>query len=407
MRRHGVQLLFLTYAAATAVFARTTVGPLQEAIKTSLSLTDNQVALIQGPALVLPALILGWAVGFLVDHRSRARLVWSLVIIAVAGTALTALASGFLSLFIARSLVGLSSYGIPIAAASLISDMYVKDRRGRANTVLAVGEIAGMAAAFGLGGVLLQAASGAPTAWRTATWWLTLPPVIALIAAMALREPERSERKSMSHSFGAGLRELWAYRGILTALLGGLAMVAVADGASLVWVAPTLSRKFDLPPARVGAIVATAMFVGGTLGPLIGGILADLCRRTGGSFRTLLVLSALALASAISASFGAASTVTSLSVLLTLFLTVGGAINVAVMAALTTDIPNELRGLAVSTSVTAGLLFGFGLAPVSVSLISGYLGGPVTVGYALTLICVATSAIGTVAFGLGARQFAR
>lgn len=403
----AVQLALLTFVAASAVFARTALGPLQEAMRVQLSLTDNQIAFIQGPALVVPALALGWYLGYLIDRRSRVYLVIALAIVAASGSALTSVACGFGALFVARSLVGLSSYGIPIAAASLIADQYARNFRGRANMLLAIGETGAMAAAFGIGGTLLQAAGSGAMAWRDAMGWLTLPVAIAPFAALALQEPQRAERKLKIQSLRAGLVELWDYRGLLGALVAGLAMVAVADGATLVWVAPTLIRDHHLLPAHVGEIIATAMFVGGTLGPFIGGVLVDFCRRTAGAVRTLLLLCALALVSTICASFAVSSGVTTVGILLTAFLAAGGAINVATMAVLTTDIPNELRGLAISTSITASLLFGFGIAPVSVSILSGLLGGPSMVGRALMLTCVATSAIGVAAFGLGARQLAR
>lgn len=401
------QLLLLIFVAASAVFARTTLGSLQEGMRIQLSLSDDQIALIQGPALVLPALAFGWYLGHLVDHRSRVHLVLALAIIAVFGSALTALASGFSTLFAARSLVGLSSYGIPITATSLISDLYERNSRGRANMWLAIGEIGAMAAAFGIGGALLQGTGQSDTEWRSAMGWLTLPLAFAPLAACALAEPKRTERKFETQSLRAGFIELWGYRGLLGALLAGLAMVGVADGAAVVWVAPTLVRIHHLPPGRVGEIIATAMFVGGTLGPIFGGVLVDFCRRTGGALRTLYLLCAFALVSAVCALFGVSSGVTTVAALLTAFLAVGGAINVTVMAVLTTDIPNELRGLAVSSSITASLLFGFGIAPLSVSMLSGLLGGPSMIGCALTLICGGTSAIGIAAFGFGARQLVR
>jgi MFS family permease len=145
--------------------------------------------------------------------------------------------------------------------------------------------------------------------------------------------------------------------------------------------------------------------VGGVLGSIAGGILADICQRGGGPHRTMTALSALALLSALPAVFFAdAGRAGQASVLLVLFMTVYGTIIVAGVALVTIVVPNELRGLCLAMMVGANTFFGVALAPVSVSLLSGALGGPSMIGRALAIVCAVASVLCAGIFAL-ARKY--
>ncbi len=72
-RRH-MDMALLGLAVTAGTYARTLLGPLQEALGASLDLSDNQLALLQGPALALPLLVMSVPLGLLIDRRSRVRL---------------------------------------------------------------------------------------------------------------------------------------------------------------------------------------------------------------------------------------------------------------------------------------------------------------------------------------------
>jgi MFS family permease len=184
-------------------------------------------------------------------------------------------------------------------------------------------------------------------------------------------------------------------------------MVGVADGAAVIWAAPTLSRSFSLAPGRVGAIMATVLLVSGVLGPILGGVLADICQRTGGPPRTMLVLSGLAILSVPAGFFAIAPSVAAASGLLVVFVTVGYAISVTATTLTTVVIPNELRAFCMAVLIAIGVLCGVGLAPVAVSVVSGAVGGPPMIGRALTIVSVATSLLGAATFAFGRRNLSR
>jgi len=400
-----LQLLLLTVVVAAGAYARAAIGPLQEAMAKAVPLSDNQIALLQGPALALPVVAAAIPLGMLVDRLSRVRLLLFFALGNLVGSVLTGLASTLAPLLAARALVGLTATATPIAAYSLVADIYAPTQRGRSNMVMAVGQAAAIAAAFAIGGALLAVSSSGLPSWRWAILWMSSPLVPVLFAVLALREPQRLgdtvERPSVRQSWV----ELWRYRAVIVPLLAGLVTVEISVGATVVWAAPALSRHFALAPDRSGGIMAVALFTSGLLGPILGGVLADVCQRTGGPRRTVSVVSGLTLLSAPLGLFAIAPTVGTASALLVVFNTVVNAIAVVVTTLSTVVIPNELRGLFLSVLSAVGMTFAFVLAPLIVSSLSGILGVSGTIGMALSLVCVTTSLLGATTFAAGRGRF--
>jgi MFS family permease len=394
----GFQLLLLTVVATAGLFARTVLSPLQETIRIALSLSDNQMALLQGPALVIPLLMATVPLGLAVDRYSRVRLLLVATLVDMGATITAALAPSFTILFAARCLIGLAAPATAVAAYSLLADYYDEAQRGRATMVVNIGQVGGSSAAFALGGALLAMFGSAPDTWRMSMLWMggLLAPVVLL--TLLLLEPKRVGRAIENPSMRDIWPELWHHRWAILTLLAGMSMVNLADGAALVWAAPTFARNFALPPGQVGAIMAMVLMSAGILGPIVGGTLADFCQRTGGPQRTVLVLSILALLSAPAGLFAVMPGVAWAGLALATFVMIGCAIFVMVIALTIVVIPNELRGICITLQMAAGALFGFGLAPVSVSLLSGAIGGPAMIGIALAIVCAAVTVLGAATF---------
>lgn len=401
----GFQMLLLTIAVFAGTYARTAVSPLQEAMRIALGLSDNQMALLQGPALALPMLVAAVPLGLLIDRYSRVRLLFMLAVVEMTGSVLTAAASNFALLFTARCVVGLAAFAINPVGLSLLADLYAPAQRGRATMAMAMGQFAGMSAAFALGGALLARSGSAPERWQWTMLCLAGPLALVALLMLVMREPPRTGLVLETPTARAAWTELWRYRAIIAPLLGGLVMAEMAIGAILVWTAPTLSRSFELAPSRVGAIIATGLLVSGVSGPIGGGALADLCHRGGGPRLTISVLSAVALLTVPASLFAVTADTTLAGVLFVVFMTVLSAIVVTATTLLTIVIPNELHGLCMALLAGIAVLFSIALAPVTVSLLSSRMGGLDMIGKALALVCVTTSALGGVAFALGRRHF--
>jgi len=78
-----------------------------------------------------------------------------------------------------------------------------------------------------------------------------------MFAILAMREPIRVGITHQNPRVRDAWLELWHYRARITPLLGGMVMAELAFGAAYVWAAPALSRTFNLPPDRIGAIMGS------------------------------------------------------------------------------------------------------------------------------------------------------
>lgn len=238
-----MQLLLMAVALWATMYGRSAIGPLQEAMRLSLHFDDNQIALLQGMAMALPMALCSIPLGLLADRFSRARLLALFVALIPLSCILSAVSSQFITLFLARCLTGLSSAAALILSFSIIGDLYEPAERGRASTVMAVGEISGAPAAFALGGsllVLFQSASLVNLLpWRVEDWRGTLLLTAAMLipvvlSVLFLREPPRRERVVERSSIREVWSALWHYRGVALPILLARGMVWLADGAVFV-----------------------------------------------------------------------------------------------------------------------------------------------------------------------------
>jgi MFS family permease len=395
----------LMLAAVTAAnYARVMVGPLQEAMRTSLGLSDNQIAILQGPVLALPIVIAAIPLGVLIDRLSRARLLLIFAAIDMIGSAVSSLAPSFTVLAASRGVVGLAATATPIATLSLLADLYAPTQRGRAAMLMSIGQSAGAAAAFALGGSLLTAVGRGGDGWRMVILWLALPLVPVTLSLLAMREPPRSAVLVEKPSLRSAFVELWQLRAVIIPLMMGVVMMEIALGAPGVWAASAFLRNFAVLPSHIGGIMGVAMLVSGFLGPAGGGMLADLCQKSGGATRTMSALTGVALLSIPAGLFASMPGIASASVLLVAFIALVSAGCVMGTTLFTVVIPNELRGLCIGILASVTVLFSIGLAPLAVSLLSSAMGGPAMIGRALVVVCVSTGVIGAAMFLLGRRQ---
>jgi MFS family permease len=400
----SLQLALLTVAITAAVYAKAGLGPLQEAMRSSLTLSDNEVALLQGPALGLPMLIFAIPLGLFIDRRSRVRLLAVLVGLLVVGSLLTAFASNFLVIFAARSVVGFAAFAVNPTALSLLADLYSPAQRGRAVMAITIGQFAGASAVFALGGWLLTTPTHGLDGWRWAMLWLSGPLLLAAAAMGALREPKRTGRIIERPSARRSFIEVWSYRGVIAPLAIAVIAAEIALGSVMVWAAPMLSRTFGLQPDRVGAIMGTVILASGLSGTVAGGILADSSQRSGGPRRSMAILTGLAWVCVPAGMCALMPTVAWASVLLFVLIATLTAIMVMATTLFTVVIPNELRGLCIGLLTALGAFISVGLAPLAVSTLSGAIGGPGLIGRALAVICVMASLLCVGALVLGRRH---
>jgi predicted MFS family arabinose efflux permease len=405
-RRIG-QLLLLAVAAWAATYARMILGPLQEAVKTSLTLSDHQIALLQGMGLALPLALGSIPLGLLADRAPRSRMLIFCLGLGLGASMLAVFAADFTMLMIARGLTGVAVAGVLVAAYSMAGDLFAPTERGRATMVMGIGEVGGAPAAFALGGVLLTSAASTfwpLEAWRGSLLWMSAVLVPTLLCMMLLREPLRSARVE-SPPLRTIWSLLWSYRSVAVPLQLARATLFIADGAVFVWGAPFLARTYHLPADRVGASIGLVLLAGGLLGPALGGPLVDYCQRRGGPRRAVTMMGMVALLSIPAALFALMPSASGASVMLAVLLILGFTIAAAALALTIIVIPSEVRGVNLGISIVIGSLFFIGLAPLAVSAMSAALGGESNLGKALAIVCASMSLLNAAVLLFSRRYF--
>lgn len=403
---HG-QLILLALSIFAASAMRFMFGPVQESVRTSLGFTDQQIALLQGPALAIPLALGAAPMAMLIARYPRSYLLTFALAFALVGNLLTTVVANFGLMFAARFMVGLSMAMVFVATYSMIGDLYEPTRRGRATMLITIGEVAGGPAAFALGAGLMVWTSASYfqlESWRVVLLAMSIPFVAVIPWMLRLREPQ-SVHAQATASDSVSWWSLWGYHRILIPLLISRIMVWMADTAVMVWGISVFSRRFALSLAETSAMMATILLVSGILGPILAGPLADWCQRRGGPRLTVTVMSGLTALSVPTALFAIAPTALWAGICATALLTAGFMINVMAMAVTNIVLPSNLRSRFVGVQFTAAALCGLGLTPLIVSSLSSALGGEMMLGAAVAIVGVVGSVLGAICFAVSRSHF--
>jgi MFS family permease len=400
-----MKLLMLSIGMAIGGYTRVCFSPVQETLRVALDLTDNQTALLQGPALGIPILLMTIPIGILVDHYSRVRLLLLILCVAAAGNIIASTVSSFYLLLAVRGIVGLTASASVPLVFSLLADLYAPSARGRATTIVCIGQLLGNSLAFAAGGKLLSLLPPTAEAWRNTVFWLNVP-IIPLALAMALlREPRRIEQRLHEFSLAETWRLLKNYKGVVAALVAGGVMAQIDIGSVHVWAAPMLSRRFGLPIDEIGATLATGILISGVLGPIAAGAVADYSQMRGGPRRASFALALLGITATPIALLGLSTNATIVIGSLIATLTLVTAMVVMGLALATVVIPNDLRGVCISLLMGAEAVANYIVAPVAVSGLSKVLGGSSTLGTSLAITCALACAASALVYAVGRRYF--
>lgn len=211
-------------------------------------------------------------------------------------TALSGFAHSFAQLALARVGVGVGEAACSPSAHSLIADYFPRQKRATAMAIYSTGIHAGILIGFVSGGWIQQAFG-----WRAAFWIVGAPGIaLAIVTRFTLREPPRTSLAESSASsamaatgamratstassappradgerFSDALRTLWRTRTFRQMSLGG-GFATLVGWAFLTWNAAFLARVHGMSAGAIGTSLGLVSGIGGALGTLIGGALAD------------------------------------------------------------------------------------------------------------------------------------
>jgi MFS transporter, Spinster family, sphingosine-1-phosphate transporter len=289
-------LLVLTLVNLVNYLDRYVVAALVESLKRSeLAPTDTELGALQ-TAFLLVYMVASPVFGALADRGvSRPRLLAAGVAVWSVATLLSAFATSYAALFLARAAVGIGEAAYGTVAPAMIADQYPRERRGRAFAIFYCAIPIGSALGYVVGGAVDHLAG-----WRAAFMVAAAPGLLLSLAALRLPDPERGAMDDIAPAVAAGARG--AYRRlvrnvpyVLTVL--GYAAYTFAIGGMAFWMPAFLERARGVPRAEATVLFGGIVVATGFLGTFAGGWLGDkLVRRWRNAYLGLSGLATLAAA---------------------------------------------------------------------------------------------------------------
>lgn len=381
-------------------------------MKVDMALSDVQIGLLQGTVFGVTFGIASLPMGRLIDRRPRVTMLLVGLAIWIGAMTATALATGTTMLFAARAALGIVAAILIPSALSLIADLYPPERRSVATSLFVVGQASGQAFGILAGGLAFDALTRAVTAhqialplapWRALYLAAALLGLVPLALLLATREPARQEQRGVAADLSTALRELWSWRGFLAPLLLAMLFVQITMQATSVWSAPVLIRRYRVSPGAFAGWLSAITLGGGILGALGGGRLGELGRRTGSRARVLLPALGASLAIAPLSLYPIMPGVPLFATLLALDLVAAAMVATLGVVAITLNIPNELRGLALGANVFLSTMFGTALASPAIALVSRALGGEQRLDAGIVAVSVPSALLAALCFALAMR----
>jgi len=247
-------------------------------IKQDTGYTDQKLGWV-GSAFTIVYTVCSPAFGYLGDRYRRGRLIAFGIVIWSLATAAAGIARNFIQLLVSRSVVGVGEANYATIAPGLLSDFFPKNRRGTVMSIFFAAIPIGSAFGFVLGGYF-----GAPErlGWRHTLYLVGLPGLLTALVAYTLREPQRGIMDEVAPSSEAtlpvpwvkGYKILFRNRGYLFACFG-YAAVTFALGALVFWAPEWLRADKGMTAESANLALAVCAVIGGSIGTLLGGILAD------------------------------------------------------------------------------------------------------------------------------------
>ena len=361
------------------------VGPL----RAEFGISDTAFSLLHSYAFALSFTLMGLPLGRLVDTHNRRNLIVAGLLFWSAATALFAFGRSYNALVAARVGLGIGEAVLAPAAYSLIADLVVPHRRGRAVALYSISISVGSGASLLIGGWLMTVIPtnglalpglGNLSGWRLVFLLSALPGLpVALLFLATTREPSRQReillRASQQEmpSLADFIDYLRQQPATFSRLLCYPTILTFLGYAALAWAPALFERSHGISPARSAVVLGIGVAVAGTLGMLVSGFVSDgwLARGVPAArLRVALVGVAVAALPAVLWPL-AQEAVLAFGLLFLLVFGISVAQS-AVPTSIQAVFPNRLRGLAMGTYLLLSGFLGIGLGPTSVALVTDY-----------------------------------
>ncbi|MGZ5476409.1 MAG: spinster family MFS transporter [Thermoanaerobaculia bacterium] len=265
-------LAILTFINLFNYLDRWVVAAVVEPMKRDLGLSDTQIGFIASGFLVVYTLT-SPIFGTLGDRRGRPPLIALGVAVWSFATGLAGFARGFLSLFMARSMVGVGEAAYSTIAPALLADHFPIEKRGRVLAAFFCAIPVGSAAGYVLGGM-----ADRMFGWRAAFWIAGAPGLILSLLVLKVVDPPRGAHDEPSvrsaHSSGNRYVDLLRHHPYILTVLG-YGMYTFALGGLAFWMPAFLERSRGMARIDATVLFGAIAVVTGFVGTFAGGWLGD------------------------------------------------------------------------------------------------------------------------------------
>ena len=271
--RYVLAILFLVYVVN--FIDRQILSILLDPIKEELGASDTQMGFLTGIAFAIFYTGFGIPIARWADRGVRRSIiaigltVWSVM------TGACGFAQNFAQLAIARIGVGIGEAAGSPPAHSLISDYFPPERRASALSIYNVGIPVGVMLGYLTGGWIVEFFD-----WRVAFFTVSIPGILlAVVLRLTVKEPPRGMSETgpvdtNNDSLQDVIRFLLSLRSfvLLSVACGFSAFSAYGFGS---WVPAFLGRVHDMGHGEIGTWIGIESGIGGALGMIATGLLAD------------------------------------------------------------------------------------------------------------------------------------
>lgn len=396
----GVLMLAYVFSIMDRQVLSLLVGPIQQ----SLHVNDTWMGMLHGFTFAAFYSLAGLPIARLIDQGNRRRIIATGIGLWCLATAASGLATEFWHLLLARVGVAVGEAVLLPGAVSLISDLFVAQKRGRALGVFGAGGPVGVGAGLLATGLVLGYFSAHPLTlpllgtlapWQTTLMSIGLPGLFILLLMLGVPEPRlggaariNQATPSPAVALGEMLDFLRANRRTFVAIIVGMGCYNAAVYGSGAWVPSYLVREFGWSYAKAGTVMGLVMCVSSPLGVLGASWLGEYWRRRGianGNLNVAIIaciilpLFATPLLLAPNASLALPFLALSAALWVCLF-GIGPALVVEIA-------PAPMRGQFIALFTGVLNLLGVGVGPVAVGVITDYLlVDPAAIGYSILIV---------------------
>jgi MFS family permease len=403
----GVLMLAYVFSIMDRQILSLLVGPIQQ----SLHVNDTWIGMLHGFTFAAFYSLAGLPIARLIDRGNRRKIIAVGIGLWCLATAASGLASEFWHLLLARVGVAVGEAVLLPGAVSLISDLFVPEKRGRALGVFGAGGPIGVGGGLLATGLVLGYFNSHPLTlpllgtlapWQTTLMSIGLPGLVVLLLMVGVPEPRLKRNPRATRSTVASgvpmadvLGFLRANRRTFVAIVVGMGCYNAAVYGCGAWVPSYLVREFGWTYAKAGTVMGVIMCISSPLGVLGASWMGEYWRRRGvanGNLRVAIIAS-IALPVCATPLLLAPSAMVALP-----FLALCAALWVCLFGigpALIVEIaPAPMRGQFIALFTGVLNLLGVGIGPLAVGVITDYvLVEPGAIGFSILIVTLIACAL--------------